>query len=331
MSVRAELIRIGLRLFLKGRALKSLKESRERLGAAERFTPKPPAGTRTELVDAGGVKAQTIAMSEWRGDRHLLFLHGGGYVAGSFTLYRHVTWRLAAAAAARVLAVDYRLAPEHPFPAAVDDAVSAYRWLLAQGAAPNRIAVLGDSAGGGLSFAMLLKCRDGGLPLPAAGVALSPWTDLALTGRSLQQNARSDPMLDPKGAARIARVYLAGADPRHPYASPLYGELVGLPPFLIQVGSDEVLRDDSVRIAEKLRAVGSDVELEVWRRMPHVWHAFATILPEARRAIARIGAFLDQRWQQAAPLRESGSKPPLSSAPRDPDVPSPHPLTHISG
>ena len=153
---------------------------------------------------------------------------------------------------------------------------------------------MGDSAGGGLALAMLLKSRDENLPLPAAAVALSPWTDLALTGASLERNAASDPMLNAEGASKLAALYLGGADPRTPYASALYGDPAGLPPVLIQVGSDEILLDDAVRMAEKLRAAGRPVELEIFPRMPHVWHAFAPFLPEARRAIEHIGAFLQR-------------------------------------
>ena len=191
--------------------------------------------------------------------------------------------------------MDYRLAPEHPFPAALEDAVAAYRWLLADGADSRRIAVMGDSAGGNLAFAMLLKARDEGLPLPAAAVGLSPWLDLALASPSFRLNAEADPILNADEAPKFVEYYLAGADPRMPYASPLYGDPAGLPPTLLQVGSDEILRDDSVRMAEKLRAAGCHVELEVWPRMPHVWHLFAPVLPEARRAIERIGTFLDSR------------------------------------
>jgi acetyl esterase/lipase len=193
-----------------------------------------------------------------------------------------------------VLYFDYRLAPEHPFPAALEDAVAVYRWLAGR-FDPRRIAFMGDSAGGGLALATLYKLRDEGLALPAAAVAVSPWTDLALTGRSLQANAAADPMLNVANLPALANDYLCGADPRNHYASPLYGDAAGLPPTLIHVGSDEILRDDAIRMAEKLKAAGCDVEIEVWPRMPHAWHLFARIIPEGRRALARIGAFLQQR------------------------------------
>lgn len=245
-------------------------------------------------VDAGGVPGEFTTTPASRPDRDVLFLHGGGYVAGSAALYRHFTWRIATAARARVLAIDYRLAPEHPFPAALHDALVAYRWLVGGRADPRRTAVMGDSAGGGLALALLLRLRDDGLELPAAAIALSPWTDLALTGASLSSNEKSDPIVSAADAHLFADCYLAGADPRNPYASPLYGNPAGLPPTLIHVGSDEILHDDAVRMAEILRAAGCRAEIEVWRRMPHVWHLFAPALPEASQAIANIGAFADQ-------------------------------------
>ncbi|MGH7038931.1 MAG: alpha/beta hydrolase [Stellaceae bacterium] len=301
MSLRAELVRFALRRCIKhGRRFgRSLPQTRRRLISAERFVPPPPRGFATLTVDAGGVPAECVippATSRAApGARHVLFLHGGGYAGGSPRLYRNLTWRLAAAAEAALLCLDYRLAPEHPFPAALDDAFAGYGFLLAEGLDPRRIVLIGDSAGGGLVFALMLRLRDEGGPLPGAAIALSPWTDLALTGPSLHENAAADPMIDPDKVPPLADYYLAGADPRTPYASPLYGDLAGLPPTLIQVGSDEVLRDDSVRMAERLRAAGVNVALEIWPRMPHVWHAFAPLVPESRRAIARIGAFLRDR------------------------------------
>ncbi|HLK83405.1 MAG TPA: alpha/beta hydrolase [Xanthobacteraceae bacterium] len=294
MSLRSELARLGLRWFIKRRRYATVAAARQSLLAAARWIPRPRAGTEVRRIDAGGVPGEVITTPASRPDRHVLFLHGGGYVTGSPALYRHFTWRIATAARARVLALDYRLAPEHPFPAALDDSVAAYLWLVGGMGDPRRTAVMGDSAGGGLALALLSRLRDDGLDLPAAAIALSPWTDLALAGASLSLNARSDPMLNAADARLFAECYLAGADPRHPYASPLYGNPAGLPPTLIHVGSDEILRDDAVRMAAALREAGCRVEIEVWRRMPHVWHLFAPVLPEAKQAIANIGAFVDQ-------------------------------------
>ncbi|HEY3908963.1 MAG TPA: alpha/beta hydrolase [Stellaceae bacterium] len=299
MSLRAEIVRLGTRWLLKGRgAGTGAPERRRRIAAAGRLVPSPPPTTRTTGVEAGGVAAESVAAAASQDDRHILYLHGGGFAIGSASLYRHLTWRLSAAARARLLAIDYRLAPEHPFPAALDDALAAYRWLLSQGADPRRVAVIGDSAGGGLVFSLLLRCRDERrLPLPACAAALSPWTDLALSGASLRVNARADPFIDASDMPLLAGWYLAGADPRNPYASPLYGDPHGLPPTLIQVGSDEVLRDDATRMADRMRAAGCEVVLEIWPRMPHVWQLFAEVMPEARRAIAGIGAFVRQRTE----------------------------------
>ena len=294
VSLRSELVRIGVRWFIKRRHRPTVAVARQSILAAAKWIPSPPPGTEVQAVDAGGVPGEFVATAASRLNRHVLFLHGGAYVTGSPALYRHFTWRLATAARARVLAIDYRLAPEHPFPAALDDALAAYRWLLAGIADPQRTVVVGDSAGGGLTLALLLRLRDDGLELPAAAVALSPWTDLALTGASLSLNAKSDPMMNAADARLFADCYLAGSNPRNPYASPLYGNPTGLPPSLIHVGSDEILHDDAVRMAENLRAAGCQVQIEVWPRMPHGWHLFAPVLPEARTAIARIGAFADQ-------------------------------------
>jgi epsilon-lactone hydrolase len=312
-SLRAEMVRLGGRWLIKhrGRNDVTVDQKRRRVAAVQRLVPKPPADTRTLALDAGGVRADRVSTQLSESCRHVLFLHGGGFIVGSPALYRHFTWRIASAAHACVLVVDYRLAPEHPFPAALDDAVMAYRWLLADGAKPQRIAVMGDSAGGGLALSLLLRLRDQGMPLPAAAVALSPWTDLALTGPSLRLNASADPLVSPDQARRFVDCYLAGADPRSPYASPLYGNLEGLPPTLIQVGSDEVLRDDAVRMADRMHAAGCRVELEIWPRMPHVWHLFAPVMPEARQAIVRIGDFVTAVVKPPHPAADR----PLSRAP----------------
>jgi acetyl esterase/lipase len=285
-----------LRLLKKGRGsqLLPIATVRRRLKRIERFVPRPPAGTQTTAIDGSGVNAVHVVVRQARSDRCVLYFHGGAYAIGTAALLRDFTWRIGAAARACVLYFDYRLAPEHPFPAALEDAVAVYRWLAGR-YDPRRIAFVGDSAGGGLALATLYKLREEALPLPAAMVAVSPWTDLALTGPSLQSNAAADPTLNVAVLPALANGYLGGADPRNHYASPLYGDASGLPPTLIHVGSDEILRDDAIRMADKLRAAGCEVEIEVWPRMPHAWHLYARILPEGRRAIERIGAFLQQR------------------------------------
>jgi epsilon-lactone hydrolase len=293
MSARAEALRLVLRLLKKLRRDRQLPIGtvRRRLQRLEHVVPGPPAGTRTEVIDADGIGAVRIAVAQAHDDACILQFHGGGYIVGSAPLYRDFTWRIGKTARASVLYFDYRLAPEHPFPAALDDAVKVYRWL-AKRIEPRRIAFVGDSAGGGLAFATLYRLRDEGIRLPGAAVAISPWTDLALTGDSLRSNAKTDPMMDATRFAAIADCYLAGADPQNPYTSPLYGDGSGLPPTLIQVGSDEVLLDDSLRMAARLKAAGCKVEIEVWPRMPHAWHLYARILPEGREAIEHIGRFV---------------------------------------
>ena len=296
MSVQVELLRLSLKAVkvVKGAGMgraTSMARIRRRLQLIEPVVPRPPSGTKTTVIEIDGIKAVETLVRQARSDRYVLYFHGGGYAFGTEPLARDFTWRLGAATRASVLYFDYRLAPEHPFPAAVEDASKVYRWLAGR-VDPARIAFVGDSAGGGLVLATLHKMRDEGFTLPRAAVALSPWTDLALTGPSLRHNAKSDPMMDVKRLPAYAQRYLGGADPRHPYASPLYGDASGLPPVLIQVGSDEILRDDAVRMAEKLRQAGGEVHLEEWPRMPHVWHHYARLVPEGRQAIERIGAFV---------------------------------------
>lgn len=252
-----------------------------------------PEGVRYEPVDAGGVAAEWITPAAVD-NRTVLYLHGGGYVIGSIGSHRAMIARIAIAARARALAVDYRLAPEHPYPAAVDDATAAYRWLLAQGIEPARVAIAGDSAGGGLTAAALLALRDAGDALPAAGVCISPWLDLACTAETMRTKAADDPVLTPERLRRWAGQYLNGADARTPVASPLYGDLSGLPPLLVQVGTAEVLLDDSLRFAERARAAGVDITLEPWDEMIHIWPIFF-MLPESQQAIERAGAWLRQR------------------------------------
>jgi len=225
----------------------------------------------------------------------VLYLHGGGYVIGSPRSHRHLAAAIAAAAGTSALLLEYRCAPESPFPAAVDDAVAAYRWLLDQGISAGGLVIAGDSAGGGLTVATLLALRDGGVPLPAAGVCISPWVDLTCSGASYSTKAASDPIVKKAGVEEMARAYLGMADRRTPLASPLFADLRGLPPLLIQVGSEEVLLDDATQLAERARAAGVDTTLEVWDQMVHVWHWFLPLLDEAEEAIGTIGRFARAR------------------------------------
>jgi acetyl esterase/lipase len=245
-------------------------------------------------IDVDGMAAEWVVAGADT-DRVVLYLHGGGYVMGSLTTHRKLAGDVSRAVGARVLLLDYRLAPEHPYPAGVDDAVRAYQWLLAAGVRPGAIAIAGDSAGGGLTIATLLALRDQDLPPPGAAVAISPWTDLTLEAASIEAVAERDPVVRAGDLKRYRDWYLDGADPRHPGASPAHADLTGIPPILVHVGEAEVLLDDAVLLAEHARRDGVDVTLEVWPDMIHVWHVFAGRVPESTAAVERIGAFLRER------------------------------------
>ena len=247
---------------------------------------------RCEQVDAGGIPAEWVATPGVDTERVIYYLHGGGYVIGSINTHREMASRLSRAASARVLILDYRLAPENLFPAAVDDSITAYRWLLSVGVNPARLVIAGESAGGGLTIATLVALRDAGEPLPAAGVCLSPWVDLTCLGESMVTKAEIDPVVNKENILMLAKAYLGDTDPCTPLASPLYADLAGLPPLLIQVGTAECLFDDARRLADRATAAGVDVTLEPWDDMIHIWHMFAAILPEGQQAIDRIGEFV---------------------------------------
>jgi acetyl esterase/lipase len=296
VSLRAKILRLCLRWCMKRNASpdETIEEIRLKLEAAKRWVPDPPTGTTATKLDVAGTRAIRVATPRSRDDRHILYLHGGAYVYGSPSHYRDFIWRIAEATSSRVLVLDYRLAPEHPFPAAVEDAAKAYRWMLAEGCDPRRIAFMGDSAGGGLVFAALLMLRDQGVALPAAAVAMSPWTDLTLTSMTIRRNVDIESMLSAEQSKNFAAWYLAGADPRNAYASPLYSDPAGLPPSLILVGDEEILLDDARGMAERLRNAGCHIELDVWPGMPHVWPLFARLVPESRAAVERMGDFVQR-------------------------------------
>jgi epsilon-lactone hydrolase len=254
-----------------------------------------PADAKCEIVKAGTVPAEWVDAPGCDPNRAVLFLHGGGYVIGSIKTHRRLAYNISATSGARVLVIDYRLAPEHPFPAALDDAVEAWRWLLQQGFAPHRLAIAGDSAGGGFVLATLVNLRDRKLGLPACAVAMSPWVDLEGVGTSMTARAADDPILQKDGLTWMAGLYLNGADPKTPLAAPLHAELAGLPPVLIQVGTAELLLDDAIRIAEKLHRAGVAVRLAVWPNMVHAFALFAPILSEGGEGCAEIGAFIRSR------------------------------------
>jgi acetyl esterase/lipase len=259
-------------------------------------------GTVFETVMAGGVPSEWVRPATTvASDACVVYLHGGGYVLGSVNTHRGLASHLAARTGLPVLVVDYRLGPEHPFPAALDDALAAYEWVLTQGFAPDRLVIAGDSAGGGLTLATLHALRDRGRPLPAAAVPISPWTDLTLSGESMDALDAHDPMVRRPGLQRMADWYLGDHDPNDPLASPVFGDAKGLPPLLIHVGEVETLLDDSKRYAAAAEAAGVDVTLEVWPEMTHVWHAFGPMIPESDAAVTRVAEFVAQHLNLPAP------------------------------
>ena len=268
---------------------------RARFDALSGFLP-PVEGVEAQPARVGGIEGEWVRGKHvHRSDAAVLYLHGGGYAIGSAKSHRHMLGPLSADSGLPIFAANYRLAPEHPFPAAVDDALAAYKGLLDSGLAPERLAIAGDSAGGGLTVATLLAARDKGLPMPACAVPISPWVDLSQGGESYRSRAKRDPIVKKEPMDVMAAQYLAGADPRTPLASPLFADLKGLPPLLIQVGTEEALQDDALALKARAEAAGVEVSFESWGGMIHVWHIFHPILSEGRDAIARIGSYLKAR------------------------------------
>jgi monoterpene epsilon-lactone hydrolase len=280
---------------VKWRVKRKLRGVRDYRHARRILNPDPytvPATVRISPAQVGGVPGEWVdGPSPAPAKSVLLYLHGGGYFGCSAQSHRPITVGFALQGF-RVLAPDYRLAPENQFPAAVDDAVAAYRGLLSEGNLPGHIVVSGDSAGGGLALSLLLALREAGIPLPAGAALFSPWTDLAATGESVRTNADRCAMFNGPDIGPSARYYLGETDPCNPLASPLYADLTGLPPLLIHVGADEVLRDDSTRLAERARAAGVRVELKVWPVVPHAWQLAPNKIPEARQSLRESAAFL---------------------------------------
>jgi acetyl esterase/lipase len=266
-------------------------ERRERLDAIDSSAPLA-RDINLEPIDANGVPAEWSLVPGSDASRVLLFLHGGGYCSGSIVSHRGMVTEAGRAAGVRTLAVAYRLAPEHPFPAALEDARAAYGFLLDQGIAPSKVAIGGDSAGGGLTLALMTVLRDAGQPLPRCAWLVSPWVDLQMTGASLAEKAQVDPLISKPYLEELASAYLAGTDAANLLASPLQAELAGLPPLLVQVGSAETLLDDAVRITRRAGAADVQIKLEIWPHMIHAWHLWAAQLEEGRRAIASAGAFI---------------------------------------
>jgi acetyl esterase/lipase len=268
--------------------------------ALDRFSHRLEMSEEVEVEpeEVRGLKAEWIVPYAAVEGKVFLYLHGGGYAFGSLQTHRALVAKIAISAGVSALLLDYRLAPEHPFPAAVEDAVSAYEWLLEEGYTPENIAIAGDSAGGGLTLAALLSIRDSGLPLPAAGVCLSPWTDLAMTGESIKRNAATDPILNEEQIRLVGGLYTGEHDPTHPLISPLYAKLEGLPPLLIQVSKAEMLLDDALRFAKRAEEAGVDVLLQQWPDVVHVWQFFWSYIPEAGKAIEMLGRYIKVRLRR---------------------------------
>ncbi|HVE08933.1 MAG TPA: alpha/beta hydrolase [Paraburkholderia sp.] len=259
-----------------------------------------PADVRLQAVDAGGVRAEWTTTPVAHTQRAMLFLHGGAYIAGGIESHRHLVAQAGRVARVRTLALDYRLAPEHPFPAALDDALAGYHYLLSQGYAPGELVLAGESAGGGLALATLVALRDAGTPLPGCVWLSSPWTDLAMSGESMLSKADVDPLIQKPYLLEAAAAYLHGAEPRTPLASPLFADLRGLPPLLIQVGTAETLLDDSIRLARAAALADVRVELQTWPEMIHAWTLYYPQLDDGARALDAMGAFVQHTLDAAA-------------------------------
>jgi|HubBroStandDraft_6_1064221.scaffolds.fasta_scaffold291274_1 monoterpene epsilon-lactone hydrolase len=265
--------------------------SAQRRAAAGVMAPRGGPDVRYERVVAGGVKSEWFVPASCDESRVLMYLHGGGYCLGSIDSHRDPVGRLCSFAKVRGFVIDYRLAPEHPFPAQLDDALAAYRWLLDQGIAPSRIVVAGESAGGGLALSLLIALRDSATPLPAAAVCVSPWVDLEVTGQSMQDNARFD-YVSRRILLQYARYFVPNGETRNPLAAPIHADLRGLPPLLVLAGEAETLLDDATRIAARAREHGVDVTLEIEPDMIHAWPLFASSFACARHTLERMAAFI---------------------------------------
>jgi monoterpene epsilon-lactone hydrolase len=289
-SLRSHFFRVLARLVATRMTVLTDLHQLRAFAATGSHHPLLPRGAQWRRVAVNGVTAEWITAPGISSERVLLYFHGGGWVLGLYNNHRWLAAQLSRACGMRVLCVDYRLAPEQPFPAALDDCVAVYRGLLQTGVLPQRITLGGDSAGGNLTVTTMLALRDAQAPLPSAGVCISPATDLECTGETF--HTHHDAMLSPDVALWMMRDYCRQSDPRLPLLSPIHADLRGLPPLLVHVGEDEILLSDATRLAERARAAGVKVTLRVWPAMWHVWHLFAPWLPEAQQAVDDIGAFV---------------------------------------
>jgi acetyl esterase/lipase len=323
MSVQNQLLTWALRRWIKPNSLRSQDIATARARAARvPFPAKLPRGWQIRAEHGTALRGEWIEPAAPTHVGCILYFHGGAYATMSARTHRSITSRLAAWSNTRLFALDYRLAPEHPFPAALEDALAAYRALIAAGALPSQIAIVGDSAGGGLALALLVALRNAKDPPPAAAVLFSPWTDLAVTGESIIDNDGTDALFFGSWVATQAQLYLADTPATNSLASPVYADLTGLPPLLIQVSDSEVLLDDSRRVYENARRVGVAATLQVWPGLPHDWQIFAPILPEARAALRSASAFVREKLASMARsgAMEGHSVLDLRSRPLGPSV-----------
>ena len=296
-SWRARATNLFLRVIVKRGLRRDRDLKPERIEAVRRrgvwcarWLVKPIKGTRVRPVRENGVCGEWVKAPGTREDRAVFFVHGGGFIIGSAAIYRHLVSRLSLAAGCAVLSVDYRLAPEYPHPAPLEDVLRAWRWLNRSFDA-SHIAAAGDSAGGNLMLATLLRLKRDSETLPAAALLMAPWTDLSASGDSVVANRDADPYIPAEILRPVAETHLQGADPRAPDASPLFGDFSGFPPMMIHVGSSEVLFDDSLRLADSAKASGVDVTVKIWQGLPHVFQLFSPLVPEGRQSLAELGGF----------------------------------------
>lgn len=302
-SLQSRFVQIMIRLRMKKRMIddqeKVVRYARKHFGSERLKQFLTPKGVRLEAVEEANIKGEWVWWEQPPADHAILYLHGGGYIACSPATHRNCTAELARQTGLRVFALDYRLAPEHKFPAQIDDAVSAYHWLRAQGIASHNIVIGGDSAGGGLTMATLIALRDAGESLPAFGFCFSPWVDMTASGASYQTNHRRDPMFYGDSTKSLAPLYLGATAPNHPLASPIFADLTGLPPLSVYVGSTEVLLDDARQLVARAQAHGVTAELHIADRQPHVWPIMVGLMPEATQTIKEVAAKIQQHLQTA--------------------------------
>jgi len=263
-----------------------------------------PAKTMVEQTSYGGVSAEWVYAKNVNEENVVLFLHGGGYNTGSPSTHRELAAHISKASNAKVLLPDYRLAPENPFPAALEDAITSYRWLLESGYSSGKIAIAGDSAGGGLTLVTCISIRDSSGPIPSSLACISPWTDLEMTGESIKTHKNIDPMVNLASTQIMASIqimalnYIGSNDPRSPLISPVYADLQDFPPMIIQVGSDEILLDDSRRMTERAKQAGADLTINIYEGMWHVFHILYRLIPEAKHAVHELGSFIKNRFRR---------------------------------